>query len=517
MNFAKTLTSIAAVCAASIATASPVVSNVTMTQPVGSRTVTITYQLTEDAIVTLDVLTNATPNASAGWEPIGGEAVCTATGPVWRKVTSADAVNGIYTIKWRPDGSWFDENGNSLNVENGCAKAVVTAWALDNPPNYMVVDISAGAQPNTQRYYPAVDFLPGAELGQRGAITNNPIYKTSMLVMRKIPAKGVTWTAGSLASETSRHQYGRENTRHVTLSSNYYMAVFETTQAQWGLIQTARPTPSYFSNGAYRDYRPVENVCYNEIRMQANNTGANVNSEEWPGRPYPGSFLALLSDKTGIDFDLPTEAQWEFAARAGHGSPTGATVRTSGARTTTEISTCWAVTPSTADGLTAAATSRKGLRPLLRMPTRRAAPPGSAPTSRTPGDFTTCTAMCLNGASTGSGTFSRRKTAMSMTAPARPFPSNTTPRITSAPYAEARSAEPTGERREITSVALATADPPGASIEARVPAKTSSASAWSARRILRTRGRHGNRRSLRSLRAERGDGVPASPRRNGGG
>ncbi len=236
-------------------------------------------------------------------------------------MTSADANGGTYTITWRPDLSWKDENGNSLNVENGCAKAVVTAWALDNPPNYMVVDISDGARPNTQRYYPAVDFLPGAEPGQRGAVTNNPVYKTSMLVMRKIPAKGVTWTAGSLASETSRHQYGRENTRHVTLTNNYYIAVFETTQSQWSLVSSKRPVPSYFNNATYKAYRPVEQVCYNEIRMADDSTTANSGAEEWPGRPYSGSFLALLSDRTGIDFDLPTEAQWEFAARAGHGSP----------------------------------------------------------------------------------------------------------------------------------------------------------------------------------------------------
>ncbi len=322
MDFKNTLVAVAAFGAATLAVAAPTVSNVRMIQPTGSRNVTIKYKLTEDAVVTLEVFTNAVPYAAEGWASIGGEAVCTAQGAVWRKVTSADADgSGDYTIVWRPIDTWKDDQGNCLNVEDGCAKAVVTAWALDNTPDYMVVDISTGTQPDTQRYYPAVEFLPGSEPGQRGAITNNPIYKTSKLVMRKIMAKGVTWTAGSLASETSRHQYGRENTRHVTLSSNYYMAVFETTQAQWGLIQTARPTPSYFSNGAYRDYRPVENVCYNEIRMQANNTGANVNSEEWPGRPYPGSFLALLSDKTGIDFDLPTEAQWEFAARAGHGSP----------------------------------------------------------------------------------------------------------------------------------------------------------------------------------------------------
>ena len=322
MNLTKSLVALASIGAVSLAVGSPVVSDVRMNQPVGSHKVTITYKLSEPAVVTLDVLTNATPNASTGWTSIGGEAVCTAQGAVWRKVTDADAdASGDYTITWRPDLSWKDDEGNCLNVEAGCAKAVVTAWALNNTPNYMVVDISTGAQPNTQRYYPAVDFLPGAEPGQRGAITNNAIYKTTMLVMRKIMAKDVTWTMGAAAIEPLRVDSTRERPHQVTLTNNYYIAVFEMTQAQWALLPTGRSYPSYFNNATYRPYRPVERVCYNEIRMAANSTTAASGAEEWPGRPYSGSFLGLLSSRTGLDFDLPTEAQWEFAARAGHGSP----------------------------------------------------------------------------------------------------------------------------------------------------------------------------------------------------
>lgn len=40
----------------------------------------------------------------------------------------------------------------------------------------------------------------------------------------------------------------------------------------------------------------------------------------WPHAPNPLSFLGKLRERTGLDFDLPSEAQWEFAARAGHGS-----------------------------------------------------------------------------------------------------------------------------------------------------------------------------------------------------
>ena len=62
----------------------------------------------------------------------------------------------------------------------------------------------------------------------------------------------------------------------------------------------------------------MEKVCYNEIRNAANSTTANT-AYDWPNDPNPSSFLGLLRTKTGLDFDLPSEAQWEFAARAGNG------------------------------------------------------------------------------------------------------------------------------------------------------------------------------------------------------
>ncbi len=313
-HFLGTAMSAMAVCLAaeptSLQAATPEVTDVTMTQSGSGRLVTITYKLTGDAVVTLDVQTNATPNAATGWASIGGAAICNAQGAVWRKVTSADADgNGDYTITWRPDLSWVDDIGNGFKIADGCAKAVVTAWSLDNTPNYMVVDISAAAQQDTQQYYPAADFLPGGILG-------NSEYRTGMLVMRKIMAKDVTWMMGSTTLETKRNAT-REATHQVTLTNNYYVGVFPVTQAQWDLVQTNRLAPSYYNNAAYRAMRPVEQVCYNEIRNSANNS-ANT-AYNWPVDPNPSSFLGLLRSKTGLDFDLPSEAEWEFAARAGNG------------------------------------------------------------------------------------------------------------------------------------------------------------------------------------------------------
>ncbi len=285
----------------------PLVTEVTMSQPADSRRVTITYKMDgAPAVVTLDVQTNRTGRATesdADWVSIGGVAVCNAQGAVWRKVTEADKADGLYTITWRPDLSWPDHK-----IDNKSARAVVTAWALDNTPDYMAVDVSSAAQPNTQTYYPAADFVPGG--------VTNSLYKTTKLLMRKIMAKGVEWTMGSTTLETQNRQVSREATHQVTLTNNYYIGVYEVTQSQWSQVATNSTISASFTTERFM--RPMEKVCYNEIRNAANTTTANA-SYNWPNDPNPSSFLGLLRSKTGLDFDLPSEAQWEFAARAGNG------------------------------------------------------------------------------------------------------------------------------------------------------------------------------------------------------
>ena len=302
----------------------PVVSSCTMVQNSGGRTVTIKYAFEDNtipAVVTLDVKTNVTGRATANesdWVSIGGEHIWNAQGAVWRKVTEADVgSDGKFTITWDPTYSWTGKNGKGFTVD--AARVCVTAWPLDNTPDYMVVDISAGAEPGTQRYYPSVDFLPGSEPGQKGAVTNNTAYRLTSLLMRKIMAKGITWTMGSTDQEKLRTA-AREGTHQVTLGNNYYIGVFEITQSQWAQIQLERSAPSWFSKPGECAMRPVECVSYNEIRNNDGTSRADDDAYNWPHAPNPKSFLGLLNARTGLLFDLPSEAQWEFAARAGNGT-----------------------------------------------------------------------------------------------------------------------------------------------------------------------------------------------------
>ena len=127
----------------------------------------------------------------------------------------------------------------------------------------------------------------------------------NLLEFKKIP-KGKFWM-GSPRKEPGR--YKDEKRHKVTITNSFYMGKTEVTQMQWFTVMGFNP--SHFQEEADCPHnhkiidgvrlcpnRPVENVKF--IKVQ--------------------DFLNLLNSKSSKTYRLPTEAEWEYSARAGNES-----------------------------------------------------------------------------------------------------------------------------------------------------------------------------------------------------
>ena len=103
--------------------------------------------------------------------------------------------------------------------------------------------------------------------------------------------KAGTFTMGA-TSEMKAPDSDEKPTHQVTLTNDYYIGKTEVTQALWKAVMGNNP--SYFKG----DNLPVENVSWDDCQK----------------------FISKLNSLTGQNFRLPTEAEWEFAARGGNNS-----------------------------------------------------------------------------------------------------------------------------------------------------------------------------------------------------
>jgi len=162
------------------------------------------------------------------------------------------------------------------------------------------------------------------------AVTNGTEYKTDKLVLRKIPANGVTWKIGSPVGEvgTGYSNQGVRETQHdVRLTEDFYIGVFEMTQAQFARFYDL-PASNGFTDQDDSSVRPVVYRDYAQtirglIDWKAED-GSSSHSEfiNWPTNAYRhcvryNRALGVMRSRLGVKIDLPTEAQWEFACRAG--------------------------------------------------------------------------------------------------------------------------------------------------------------------------------------------------------
>ena len=164
----------------------------------------------------------------------------------------------------------------------------------DNPMSNANADIDRDGEVTINDLTKLIDhLLDGADLNPAEVKT----YTVNGVSFNMVVVDGGTFTMG-LTAELGPDSYCRDElpTHEVTLPS-YEIGQTEVTQELWQAVMGNNPSIISSANGYYEDLsRPVENVNWDDCH----------------------AFIAKLNQLTGQTFRLPTEAEWEFAARGGN-------------------------------------------------------------------------------------------------------------------------------------------------------------------------------------------------------
>ena len=121
--------------------------------------------------------------------------------------------------------------------------------------------------------------------------TNNTVYTVGGVQFTMVKVQGGTFMMGA-TPEQEKDASSSEKPAHQVTLSDFSIGETEVTQALWQAVMGSNP-----SNFKGED-RPVESVSWKDCQ----------------------SFIERLNQMTGLKFRLPTEAEWEYAARGGNKS-----------------------------------------------------------------------------------------------------------------------------------------------------------------------------------------------------
>ena len=167
--------------------------------------------------------------------------------------------------------------------------------------DYMGI-VLAGRDTGAISLYNTADDVPGGPSDVR--------WKTTHLLLRRVGPTDGPFVIGRRDAAPG----ASDGPREIKITKPYYFGVYEVTQEQWSHVMGSWKERCFGAAGD-RETRPVNGVSYEQVR------GARKDGIDWPrtghavaADSFVGRLRALVAYRA--ELDLPTEAQWEYAARA---------------------------------------------------------------------------------------------------------------------------------------------------------------------------------------------------------
>ena len=184
----------------------------------------------------------------------------------------AQANGGVHTIT--RGGSKTKPSNNNGGAGNNKKKKTTKRTTTNTTPSPKKNTTSTTSSPKTTT-------TTSTSASDRERILNN-------LVANMVYVEGGTFTMGG-TSEQGSEAYEHEKPAHQVTLSSFSIGKYEVTQEEWEAVMGSNP--SEFKGAK----RPVERVSWEDCQ----------------------TFILKLNQLTGRNFRLPTEAEWEYAARGG--------------------------------------------------------------------------------------------------------------------------------------------------------------------------------------------------------